>query len=188
MAPSADAAGAAKDAIGEVFGEEAVALSTDKAFIGPQRTVADLASLPAEQLAEVSNDHSVILAVLPEITPKETAVFVLGASCDVVPGTLEWHGFPKPAENNVALAAGEEECLFLNDGGEPVTSVPENGHVNAAVKLTKGKTYAPVITAETANDAPVGPTSDKGSGGGCDGLSGGLMLWALVGAAARKRR
>ena len=94
---------------------------------------------------------------------------------------LEWHGFPKPAGNKVALAAGEEEkCVFLSDAGEEITSVPEGGgHVNVAVKLTENTTYAPVITAET----PSTPTSNK-DGGGCNaglGLAGLLALVPLFG-------
>ena len=158
--------------------------SSDQAVVGGDRDVADLSP---EQLTELSNDKSVILAVLPEITPKVMAMFVLGVSFDVtiVPeeSTLKWHGFPQPAKNGVALAAGEEECLFLNDDGTETDTAPTNGHVNVAVKLTVGNTYAPVITAETS---ATGPTSNKGSGG-CDAGLGGVALLALAGLVATKK-
>ena len=153
-----------------------------EAVVSDDRTEADLSP---KQLAELSNDHSVILAVLPEITPKVTAVFVLGVSFDITPeGTLKWHGFPQNTKNGVALAADEEKCLFLNDNGEEITTAPANGHLNMAVKLTEGVTYAPVITAETST---AGPTSDKGSGG-CDAGLGSVALLALAGLVARRRK
>ena len=167
---------------------EIVVLSLDNATISGDRSPEDLITvLSPEQLANISSDHSVILAVLPEITPKVTAVFVLGFECnETLKGLLKWFGFPKPAGNKVALAADEEEkCVFLSDSGQEITSVPEgSGHVNVAVKLTKDMTYAPVITAETST----APTSNK-DGGGCEvGFAGVTGLLALTGLMARKRK
>ena len=174
----------ARKAIEEVFGnEEVVALTTDSADIGAARSAADLNNaLSQAELNTVSSDKSAVVAVLPEITPKATAVFVMGVKCDVRPGTLKWHGFPK-VKSGVALAAEDgEECLFLNDNGEKITTIPSGGHVNAVVKLTANTTYAPVVTAETGS-----PTSSKG-GGGCDAGFAGIALLALTGLMARKRK
>ncbi len=67
----------------------------------------------------------------------------------------------------------------MNDSGKKVTTIPSNGHVNVAVKLTEGKTVAPVIAAVTDG----GNTAGGGGGGGCDaGFAGGgaLALGALL--------
>ncbi|MCR4818038.1 MAG: aerolysin family beta-barrel pore-forming toxin [Fretibacterium sp.] len=172
----------AKKAIEAALGDGNIVFDLgENAIIGAARSAADLSDeLSEEQLSMISSDKSVVVAVFPKIMPLKTAVFVLGFKADpALKGTLKWHGFPNSTKEGVALAEGEEDYLFLNDSGEEITSVPSNGHVNVAVKLTEGVTYAPVVTA-----AKDGGTSK--SSGGCDAGLGSLAALSLACLAAFK--
>ena len=94
--------------------------------------------------------------------------------------TLEWHPFPQTEANSgntasvsVRLAAdgdGDKTAVFMKNG-ETITTVPADHEVEVAAYFDTG-TYTPVIAAVENNGSP---TSSKGSGG-CDALSGGLLV------------
>ncbi|MBQ9564318.1 MAG: leucine-rich repeat domain-containing protein, partial [Synergistaceae bacterium] len=162
------------------FSDENAVLDSDR----------DVSSLEAGEREAIQNDNAVIAAILPEINVKKACVYlfstVLGA--DVPVGAiLIWYPFPQ-SQGNVALADEDEGyCVFFDEEGSEITTVPENHHINVAAYFATGVTYAPVIgavansAADGGKDAgPIPDTSGKStsdSGGGCDM---GLGLFALV--------
>lgn len=144
---SADAMATIKTVFGDV---EIIPISNDTAAIDLARSEEDLSG---DVLSTVSNDKTAVASVLPKIRPNKTGVYLIGvrrtarALSENLKGTLEWHGFPDSmASEAVQAADSDTECLFLNTVGEAITSPTNSYLVYAAVKLTEGVTYAPVVT------------------------------------------
>ena len=177
---SADAMATIKTVFGDV---EIIPLSDDTATIDLARSEEDLSG---DILSTVSNDKSAVAAVLPKITSNKTGVYLIGvrrtarALSENLKGTLTWHGFPD----------SDTECLFLNTVGEAITSPTNSYLVYAAVKLTEGVTYAPVVTVakdgnsedtENGNSEDTETFTRRKNSSGCDGLFGGLVMLVLAG-------
>ena len=178
--------------------------SKDTAAVGSTR---DASLLTPEEMKAVSGDGKVPAAILPEITIWETGVYCFLTSLDIaipVGAVLEWHSFPQSEANSgsvelasARLADGDGTAVFMKNG-RTITTVPADHEVEVAAYFEKGKTYAPVIAAVTASGGENDekdedgkdlqtPTSSKGSGG-CDALSGGVVVLSLACLAAWRAR
>ena len=194
-------------------------LQKSNSNVGAERNVS---SLQDEEKKTVSDNNATVAAVLPEISVNVSGTYLLGVGIDAnVPtgAALGLHLFPRTTSGKVAVSLGAEKdkATFFNDEGTEITTVPENHHVNVAVDLTAGVTYAPVITAVEASSTPdngndkdntpdnknekdntpdngdgkngnnTSGSGGGGGGGGCNTLSAGLALIALCGLVARKK-
>ncbi len=140
----------------------------------------DASSLLDDERKAVSDDESVVAAVLPEMSVNVSGTYLLGVDIDEnVPtgAALALHLFPRTSGNGkVALSNGENDGTFFDDEGNEITTVPENHHVNVAVKLTAGITYAPVISAAATNSSrPDNGNTDNASSSGSGGCNAGLI-------------
>lgn len=169
---------------------------SDNVIIGEDRTIL---SLSVSELAEVSNDTSMIAAVLPEITVNISDIYDFDAelSGNVRTGAkLIWHPFMResvnPSEYANASDSDENAVWFYDDEGREITEVPENHKIKVSAYLEEGKTYAPVIAAEVkkADESEPKPevpenndsnTKNVGSsGGGCNMMTAGFILIAAA--------
>lgn len=156
----------------------------------------DASSLLDDERKAVSDDEAVVAAVLPEMSVNVSGTYLLGVDIDEnVPtgAALALHLFPRTSGNGkVALSNGENDGTFFDDEGNEITTVPENHHVNVAVKLTAGITYAPVISAAATNSSRpdngnTDNTSSSGSGGCNAGLIGIAGLAGLLALAIKRK-
>ena len=194
-------------------------LQKSNSNVGAERNVS---SLQDEEKKIVSDNNATVAAVLPEMSVNVSGTYLLAVGIDAnVPtgAALGLHLFQRTTSGKVAvsLSGEKDKATFFNDEGTEITTVPENHHVNVAVDLTAGVTYAPVITAVEASSTPDNGNdkdntpdnkNDKdntpdngdgkngnntsgsgggGGGGGCNTLSAGLALIALCGLVARKK-
>ena len=148
---------------------------------------------------------------------QKPAVYVFGVDLSSlsVGARIFLHLMPQPdttagAEFTAAASESEQDaCMFLNDEGEEITTVPENKHANVAAYMEPNYTYAPIVTVKASSseggdtpgsdtpgtdtpgtDTPGTDTPTTGSvgssGGGCDsGFS--FMALAVLGLLAKKR-
>ena len=130
-----------------------------------------------------------------------SGTYLLGVDIDAnVPtgAKLAMHLFPRTeGDGKVALSGKGDNATFYSDDGAEITTVPENHHVNVAVELTAGITYAPVIEAVTSNSTPDNGNGNKnadnasgsggGGGGGCDAGLAGIAALGLIPLFARKQ-
>lgn len=108
-------------------------------IIGDDRTIL---SLSVSELAEVSNDTSMIAAVLPEITVSVSGIYDFDAELfdDVRTGAkLIWHPFVR---ESVSVKSAEYEyeyaVWFYDDEGREITEVPENHKIKVSAYLEEG--------------------------------------------------
>ena len=172
-------------------------LQRSNSNVGAERNTS---SLRDEEKKAVSDDNATVAAVLPEMSVNVSGTYLLGVDIDAnVPtgATLSLHLFPRTAANGGVALSGETAGTFYDDEGTEITTVPSNHHVNVAVELTAGVTYAPVVTAVTSsntpdsgNDTNENGTSGSGGGGGGGGCNAGMgaLVLALLGATLLKRR
>ncbi|MBQ9526430.1 MAG: SYNERG-CTERM sorting domain-containing protein, partial [Fretibacterium sp.] len=170
---------------------DVLTLTSDAVEVGEKRSTSDLNDT---QKAAVSDDNKVPAAVLPKMKPIRTGIFCFKVTLDSsIPedATLEWHPFPQETNSgsvstaSVQLAVdGDKTAVFMKNG-QTITTVPSDHEVEVAAYMEAGVTYEPVIAAVTSSN-PDSPTSNKGSGG-CDALSSGLALLALIPLFMRKR-
>ncbi len=108
-------------------------------------------SLSRGVLAVVSNDESMIAAVLPELSVDVSGIysFDVDISPEVPEGlVLVWHSFASSADVAASEENEEDEsAVFYDTDGKEITKVPANHKVNVSVWLNAGKNYAPVIAA-----------------------------------------
>ena len=176
----------------DLLSVDVLTFSQETVAVGSTR---DASLLSEEEMKAVSGDRKVPAAILPEITILKTGIYCFLTSLDIpIPegAVLEWHSFPQNEANsgNVEAASarlagdGDRTAVFMKDG-RTITTVPADHEVEVAAYFKAEVTYAPVIAAVTMD----GPTSNKGSGGGCDaGLGFGALALAAAGAALRARR
>ena len=144
--------------------------------IGPARGVA---SLSAVELAMVSNDRSMIAAILPEITVNVSALYSFeGIEIDAkVPAgyVLVWNAFARVSGSEIK-ASDEREAMFTDESGQEITTVPNSHIINVSAYLEAGNTYAPVVSALIPDDRKVGV---ENSSGGCSVVPSILILAAF---------
>nr|MCR4817659.1 DUF285 domain-containing protein [Fretibacterium sp.] len=149
----------------------------------------DIWSLNEEDAAVVSNDSEVPAAILQAISINRPGVLCFVTSLDAaVPAGAEmkWHSFPQSDDQaetetvSVSLTGDGSTAVFMKNG-QTITTVPADHEVEVAAYFEEAGTYAPVITAATANG------SSGGGGGGCDAGLGGMWLLFLIPVLAGKR-
>ncbi|MBQ7544434.1 MAG: hypothetical protein IJT02_05765 [Synergistaceae bacterium] len=119
---------------------------------GSKRTLNDLSD--EEKAAIPANETAA--AALPTMSVDKDAVYVFGVALNNLNAgdAIYLHMISKAnaaASEFSAADAEDGSYIFLDDDGKTVTTVPANKHVNAAVYMTAGKTYAPVITKASAS-------------------------------------
>lgn len=190
---------------------EVEALSEENATVGTERSVDDVSE---EELAQIPENEEPAI-ILPIVRVQKPAVYIFGIDLSSlsVGAQIFLHMMPQPdtaadAEFS-AEADTENACMFLNDEGEEITTVPENKHTNVAAYMEPNYTYAPIVTVKASSseggdtpgsdtpgtdtpgtDTPGTDTPTTGSvgssGGGCDsGFS--FMALAVLGLLAKKR-
>ena len=178
---------------------------SDDIVIGPER---EISSLSIYELAQVSNDRSMIAAILPEIEVKVSDAYdfkniqlnektPLGA-------LLVWNPFVRSSENNLyaSVNASDEDTnsgiKFLDKNGSEITTVPANRNIDVSAYLEAGKTYAPVISAvihenseEESHDINTEShdvnNSSSGSSGGCTAGITSIILLSIIGLFMKKK-
>ncbi len=170
-------------------------VTEDTVKMGEKRNTS---SLKESEKAAVSDDNKVPAAVLPEMSFDVTGVYCFETSLDVSApegATLEWHSFPQTKADDGSAAsisarlaadgAGDKTAVFMKNG-KTITTVPTDHKVEVAAYFEKGITYAPVIAAVKSNTTD-GPTSDKGSGGGCNSGLGAVGLLICLAFLVKRR-
>ena len=142
-----------------------------------------ISSLSTGVLSVVSNDTSMIAAVLPECVALSPDVRF--NSVDIAPEvptgwTLVWHSFEV---GDASVTASDTEADFYDENGK-TSVVPQSHVVDITAHLETGKTYAPVISAVKETENGDGPGD---SSGGCNGLMSGVIMLACVALLDRKR-
>ena len=165
---------------------------------GPAR---DVSSLSASELAQVSNDRSIIAAILPEITVNVSGVYDFNdieLAENVTTGALlVWNPFARDSQVEVSAADVDStsSVQFFDEDGNEISTVPENHIVSVSAYLEGGKTYAPVLSAEIQKGEPITHTDSEdqsasnpgGSSGGCSAGIYGLVFLAALGLFAKTK-
>ncbi|MBR0257109.1 MAG: hypothetical protein IJQ58_05170 [Synergistaceae bacterium] len=164
-----------------------------------------VSQIPPAQLAMIEAQSMDVVAVMPEMSVDEPAVYTFGVTLDnLEPGEPIYLSMTVTTVTAGFVVATDDEYnsyTFLDDSGNVVTTVPDNQHVNVAAYMEPGKTYSPVITTDasssSSNTGDNGNSGNSGnnqnpitsSGGGCESgfsLAGMAMLVALLASKRRK--
>ena len=156
----------------------------DNIVVGPARGVA---SLSAVELARVSNDRSMIAAILPEMAVNVSDLYTfegITINSNVPAGyALVWNPFARVSASEMEASA-EGEAMFMDENGREITRVQESRIIGVSAYLEAGRTYAPVISAVISEDQTSGVGN---SNGGC-ALFPGILLLAALGLFAGKKQ
>ncbi|MBQ7154410.1 MAG: SYNERG-CTERM sorting domain-containing protein [Synergistaceae bacterium] len=183
-----------------ITGDTEVAELPEDAMSGGEREASP------EELAAVPAGQSPVL-VLPIIVVPRPAIYVFGVSLAETGLSVGDPIFVLMNVNAVSgaqvSASAEEDgaCVFVDDDGNQLDTVPASMNVNVAAYMEPGNEYAPMIT--TADDSaggndtpnnggntPNDNTADNdvgSSGGGCDAGFGVLALAVLAGLTLRRK-
>lgn len=155
---------------------------TPDIVIMKKRTISNLSQSVINSL---SNDKSIIAAVLPQIRINKSDAYdfdnieILSA----VPSesVLVWNAFASGDDNSYAQ--------FFDKDGTEIQKVPAEHVINITAYLEAGETYAPVITAirqsQNKHEEPSNNSGGSG-GGGCNSCAGGIIISMLCVAVLRK--
>ena len=83
------------------------------------------------------------------MTVKSSGIYVFGINVDHLNvGAFIFLYLPPQtrASGLIAADAEEEAYAFFDDEGNRITRVPANKHVNTAMYMEAGETYAPILT------------------------------------------
>lgn len=133
----------------------------------PATSYGDTRKMTSEQTARIPSGQKAA-AVLPIITVEKPAVYIFAVTLTLAPGTPIFpHMMPEAVKANMFSGSADDDvCMFLDDSGNEIHTVPKSQQVNIAAYMTPEYTYAPVITTEDTQNTNKGPGDS--SGGGCN--------------------
>ena len=152
--------------------------------VGRSRSIS---SLSISAINMLSNDTSIIAAVLPEIRCNKSGRYTFGQVQiypDIPSGSvLVWNAF---ASGNSDYDNSYAD--FLDVHNSEISQVPDEYRINIAAYLEAEKIYAPVITAivPSSNNHDNTSESGGGGGGGCNSALYGIIFAVLCGGLARR--
>ena len=150
--------------------------------------------LPATQRAAIETKSQDIAVIIDPIKVEEPGIYVFAVDrekfADLKPG---WPIFIYMFTDAVDIdaidiaAADENAAVFINDSGEVINKLPDEGNVNISAYMEADTDYTPVI-ATKVNDSDEDSDNIGDSGSGCDSGFSIMAIIAFAGVFAHMKR
>lgn len=153
----------------------------------------NISSLSDYELSILSNDRTIIAAVLPEAEVNVSGTYYFNNirihSDAPVNSEMFWNSF---VEND--LGQDNSYAVFFDSRDNEIFYVPKDRRIKVEAHLEEGTHYAPVITVtrhsesnnESGHEEEPSHEKSSGGGGGCDSIHAGIMMLLCVYVCLRK--